>query len=74
MQRDMAVIANDHFYDAKTKSEQGVTAMRSLNLAFTEMLMHSGTVHSLWRTFIYGGGVDSYKQSFLLFIPAAAEL
>lgn len=59
MQRDTAVIAKDHFYDAKTKSEQGIMAMWSLNLAFTEMLMHSGTVHSLWRTFIYGSGVDS---------------
>lgn len=45
--RNAAVIPNDNFYNAKTKSEQGVMAMWSLNLTFTEMLMHSGTINSL---------------------------
>lgn len=50
--RNTAVIPNDHFYNAKTKSKQGVMAVWSLNLTFTEMLMHSGTMHSLCKTFI----------------------
>lgn len=32
------------FIKAKTKSQQGVMAVWSLKLAFTEMLMHSGTI------------------------------
>lgn len=51
--RKTAVIPNEHFYDAKTKSKQGVMAVWSLKLTFTEMLMRPGTMHPLCETFIF---------------------